>query len=202
MKLYLNFRKSIKLGLKYTALCLVTYAVCNASTLYSFTATTSASSGSPSHIESFQLEVDNFLAVDSGLIPVLGSDPALRSCAACLDSSTVPALNFLRGSDSDLIQFADLDGTTRAYFFPLESLTSVGDYNTLPGVNVNVATLTVSQGSQPAVPEPSTFALLTTSLALIAVGIRRHRTQMRQRLSSTGEIALAGMQKFDVPCTS
>jgi hypothetical protein len=142
------------------------FAACSAhaSILYEFTATTSPAPGSPSHLEFFQLELPDFLSISSGgpLISFFENDPAVISCIACTDPS-VPALHFLRGPDGDMIQFADADGTTRLYTFPLNALSNIGTYSTLPGINVNLGALDVAS-----VPEPSTAGLLRIGTLAIA----------------------------------
>jgi hypothetical protein len=80
----------------------------------------------------------------------------------------------LRSSDSDMIQFADADNTTRLYTFPLNALSNIGTYSTLPGINVNLGALDVAS-----VPEPSTASLLvmigTSAIAWFLYNLRRTR---------------------------
>lgn len=141
----------------------------HASVIYTFTATTRATMGSPAHQETFRLETPDFLPLvtNSPLISLLETDPTVTQCTPCKDAP-VPALHFLRGSTSDLIQFADEDGTTRLFTFPFESLSNVGSYSTLWGINVERGELTVAN-----TPEPSTFALLSAGAALVALRLRR-----------------------------
>ncbi|MCC6590558.1 MAG: PEP-CTERM sorting domain-containing protein [Bryobacterales bacterium] len=154
--------------LPYVAIALFT-TTAHASVIYTFTATTRASFGSPSHQETFRLETPGFipLVTNGPLISLLETDPAVTKCTPCKDAP-VPALHFLRGSTSDLIQFADEDGATRLFTFPFESLSNAGSYSTLWGINVERGELTVAN-----TPEPSTFALLATGAALLA--FRRQR---------------------------
>jgi hypothetical protein len=79
----------------------------------------------------------------------------------------------LRGPDSDLMQFADADSTTRLYTFPLNALSNIGTYSTLPGINVNLGALGVAP-----VPEPSTASLVmigTSAIAWFLYNLRRPR---------------------------
>lgn len=140
-----------------------------ASTIYSFNATTRAVLGSPAHQESFQLQAPAYLPLSSGgpLISFQSDDPAMLSCVSC-KTPPVLAVHFLRGSDSDMIQFADLDGTTRLYSFPLNALSAGGAYRTLPGFNVNVGEVTVTSA-----PEPSTIALLGMGALVLLAKLRR-----------------------------
>ena len=157
-----------------TALC---FAACSAhaSIIYEFTATTSPAPGSLSHLEFFQLELPGFLPISTGgpVISFFENDPAVISCIACTNSP-VPAPHFLRSSDSDMIQFADADNTTRLYTFPLNALSNIGTYSTLPGINVNLGALDVAS-----VPEPSTASLLvmigTSAIAWFLYNLRRTR---------------------------
>lgn len=154
--------------LQCLALALLT-TTAQASVIYTFTATTRASLGSPSHQETFRLETGDFLPLVTGgpLISLLETDPSVQQCSPC-ENPPVPALHFLRSGDSDLVQFADEDGTTRLFRFPFETLSSAGSYSTLWGINVESGQLTVAN-----TPEPSTFALLAVGAALISVRIRR-----------------------------
>jgi len=92
-------------------LCSATYTAHAAPVLYTFTATTEASLGSPLHLEQFQFEAPDFLplVLNVGVLSYLRSDPALIACGACTDP-LVPALHFLRTDTSDLVQFRDADG--------------------------------------------------------------------------------------------
>ena len=154
-----------------TILFSATYTAHAAPVLYTFTATTRASLGSPSHLEQFQLQTPDFLplVLNGGVLSYLRSDPALISCVACTDPP-VPTLHFLRTDTSDMVQFRDADGTLRAYFFPANSLSNPGRYDTLPGINVAVGNLVVGE-----VPEPSTMALVIAGASALA-SRRRRRT--------------------------
>lgn len=159
------------------ALSLAACAAYGSPVLYTFTATTRATLGSPAHTEAFQLRLPEYLPVAEGspLISFLRTDPAVLSCTACTNAP-VPALHFLRSGGSDLVQFADEDGTTRLYMFPLLALTSAGTHDTLPGINVAVGALTVAP-----VPEPSTTAMLVIGLAALALGARGRRSIIASR---------------------
>jgi hypothetical protein len=126
-----------------------------------------ATAGSPAHLEQFQLTTPDFLPVDSGLVSYMRDDPAVMSCIACADPP-VPALHFLRGPTSDLVQFRDADGILRVYFFAVDALTNPGMHDTNPGINVNVGNLKVAQ-----TPEPSTSILMLAGLSLAARRVRR-----------------------------
>jgi len=154
-------------------LSLVTCAAIATPVQYTFSATT----GSPSHTESFDLVLPDFLAlVQNGpLISFLSDDPTLRSCIACV-APPVPSLHFLRSTTNDLIQFVDEDGTTRLYTFPLNVLSTVGRWETLPGINVNRGAVVVS-----APPEPATFGMLLIAAAAFAALYRRRRTSLDSR---------------------
>jgi hypothetical protein len=128
--------------------------------------------GSPAHLETFQLELADYLPVTSGGGPIsfMSNDPAVEVCTPC-NSSPVPALHFLRGSSSELIQFADLDGTTRLYEFPLPALSEAGSYHTLPGINTNQGDLAVVATT----PEPSTMGLFAAGIAALVWRSRRRK---------------------------
>jgi hypothetical protein len=140
--------------------------------LYTFTATTQPTQGSPSHLEQFQLMAPDFLPLvtNGDVISFLRSDPAIISCVACTDPP-VPTLHFLRSDTSDLVQFRDADGILRPYFFSPSALSNPGTHDTLPGINVNVGKLIVSE-----IPEPSTTALLGGGLATLALLLRRRNS--------------------------
>jgi len=150
-------------------LSLVSCAAIATPVQYTFTATTRASLGSPSHTEAFDLVLPDFMPlVQNGpVISFLSDDPALRSCVACVVPS-VPALHFLRSTTNDLIQFVDEDGTNRLYMFPLNVLSTVGRWDTLSGINVNRGTVVVS-----ATPEPATIGMLLIAAAVFAALYRR-----------------------------
>jgi hypothetical protein len=150
-------------------LCSATYTAHAAPVLYTFTATTGATLGSPSHLEQFQLEAPDFLplVLNDGVLSYLRSDPVLISCVACTDPP-VPTLHFLRTDTSDLVQFRDADGVLRPYFFPANSLSDTGSYDTLPGINVAVGKLVVAE-----TPEPSTMVLVIAGAATLALRLRR-----------------------------
>jgi hypothetical protein len=156
-------------------LCSATYTAHATPVLYTFTATTRATLGSPSHLEQFQLEAPDFLplVLNGAVMSFLRSDPALISCVACTDPP-VPTLHFLRSDTSDLVQFRDADGILRPYFFPANSLSSPGSYNTLPGINVAVGKLVVAE-----TPEPSTMALVISGAATLALRLRRRTPRIR-----------------------
>ena len=139
--------------------------------LYTFTATTQAAMGSPSHTEQFQLATPGFLplVLNGEVLSFLRSDPALISCIACAEPP-VPTLHFLRSDSSDLVQFSDADGILRPYFFPPNALSSPGTYDTLPGINVNAGQLVVAEA-----PEPSTMLLVVMGAAPFAFRRRRAR---------------------------
>ncbi len=150
------------------ALCFAASAAYGSPVLYTFTGTTLGTSGSPSHAQVFQLTVPDFLPVvlNGPVIPFLSTDPAVNSCVPC-NSPPIPALHFLRGADSDLIQFHDEDNTNYLYSFAENTFSNAGTYHTLPGINVNTGTLTISE-----VPEPSTVGVLIIGLSTIAFGLR------------------------------
>jgi hypothetical protein len=169
MKLTTSIRARL---LPYAAVLFsATYTAHAAPVLYTFTATTRDSLGSPSHLEQFQLQAPDFLplVLNGDVLSFLRSDPALISCVACTDPP-VPTLHFLRGDTSDLVQFRDADGTLRLYFFPANSLSNVGTYDTLPGINVEVGNIVVAE-----IPEPSTMALVIAGAGALALR-RRCRT--------------------------
>jgi hypothetical protein len=150
-------------------LCSATCTAHAAPVLYTFTAITPATLGSPSHLEQFQLEAPRFLplVLNGDVLSFLRSDPPLISCVACTDPP-VPTLHFLRADTSDLVQFRDADGTLRPYFFSANSLSNPGSYDTLPGINAAVGKLVVSE-----TPEPSTIALVIAGAATLALRLRR-----------------------------
>lgn len=153
------------------ALCLATCAAYGSPVVYSFTGTAPAQPGSPSHAEVFQLTLPDFLPVDLNGPPVqfVSTDPGVNSCVPC-QPSPITALVFLRSASSDLVQFLDENGTTYPYFFPANTLTQVGYYQTLPGFNVNAGTLEVGAEA----PEPSTMAFLAMGLGAVGL-VRRIR---------------------------
>jgi hypothetical protein len=155
-------------------LCLVVCAGNGAPVLYTFTATTRSTMGSPAHLEQFKLDLPDFLplVMDGTVIPFQSDDPAVISCIACANPPT-GALLFLRSSTGDIIQFRDADGILRPYFFSPSALSSVGTYSTLPGINVNVGSLAVSQ-----IPEPSTAGLVGVALAAALHRWRRKRSRV------------------------
>jgi hypothetical protein len=160
------------------ALCFATYTAYGAPILYTFTATTRATVGSPSHLEQFQLIAPDFLplVLNGPLISFLRDDSALLSCVACADPP-IAALHFLRSDTSDLVQFRDADGILRPYFFAPDALSQLGTHDTLPGINVNIGRVVVSE-----VPEPRTTGLLLTGAAALALRLRRRR-RIAQRCS-------------------
>src|SRR5262245_5422642 len=91
--------------LKCCAATFLAVSAAHASVIYTFTANTRPSLGSPSHPESFQLELTDFLPVSNGgpVISFFRTGPEVTSCVACT-TGAVQALHFLRTSDSDLIQ--------------------------------------------------------------------------------------------------
>ena len=74
--------------------------------------------------------------LDGGTLPVVSNDPIVLSCVPC-EAPPLPALDFLRGSSGDIIQFEDANGTGYVYFFRVNSLLSLGTHNTQPGMNVH-----------------------------------------------------------------
>jgi hypothetical protein len=109
------------------------------------------------------------LVLNGEVISFLRDDPALLSCIACTDPP-IPTLHFLRSDNSDLVQFRDADGILRPYFFPPSVLSQLGIYDTLPGINVNVGKIVVSE-----VPEPSTAGLVLAGAALVTLRLKRRR---------------------------
>jgi len=175
MKMTTNTKRLATLVKCCAALC---FAACSAhaSIIYTFTATTSPAPSSPPHSEVFQLQLPDFLSISSSgpVISFFENDPAVISCVACANPP-VPAFHFLRGPDSDMIQFADADNTTRLYTFPLNALSNIGTYSTLAGINVNRGALAVAS-----VPEPSTASLLMIGTSAIAWCLyTRRRTRAR-----------------------
>jgi hypothetical protein len=143
--------------------------------LYSFTATTSAPIGSPSHTEAFEFVAPDFLPVvlNGPVISVMKTDPAMLSCVACVDPP-IPAVHFLRGGAGDSIQFQDADHISRFFLFQPDALSTMGTHSTQPGINVAVGTLTVSAApAQSDAPEPSTWTMLGIGFAGLAIGVRR-----------------------------
>ncbi len=128
------------------------------------------------HLEQFELTTPDFLPVlDNGpVLSFLASDPGLLSCVACTDPP-VPTLHFLRSATSDLVQFRDTDGILRPYFFPVNALSSPGTYQTLPGINVAVGTLVVSQ-----TPEPSTLWMAIAGGLLLVFGMRKPKRSLER----------------------
>ena len=108
---------------------------------------------------SWKLRISCRLCLNGTVMSFLSSDPALISCVACTDPP-VPTLHFLRSDTSDLVQFRDADGILSPYFFPANSLSSPGSYNTLPGINVAIGKLVVAE-----TPEPSTMGLVIAGAA-------------------------------------
>ena len=71
MRTAINFAAAMKCG---ALLCFAGYAVHASPILYTFTATTQASLGSPGHTQTFQMIAPDFLPVDGGnLISFLAS---------------------------------------------------------------------------------------------------------------------------------
>ena len=167
MKILTTVRVRLLIGC--AVLFSATYTAHAAPILYTFTATTPATLGSPSHLEQFQLEAPDFLplVLNGDVLSFLSSDPALISCIACADPP-VPTLHFLRTDTSDLVQFRDADGILRPYFFPANSLSHPGSYDTLPGINVAVGKLVVTE-----TPEPATMVLVLAGAATLASRLRR-----------------------------
>ena len=158
--------------LKYCAvLCLAVCTADGAPVLYTFMATTRSTMGSPAHLEQFKLALPDYLSLvtDGPVITFQSDDPAVISCTACANPPT-GALHFLRSSIGDMIQFRDADGILRPYFFSQNVLSSAGTYSTLPGINVNVGELAVSQ-----IPEPSTAGLVGVALTAVVGRWRRSR---------------------------
>ena len=151
------------------AFCFATLAAYGSPIVYTFTGTAPARPGAPSHPQVFQLNLPDFLPAvfADPLVPFLSTDPALRSCVPCAQPP-VPALVFLRGSASDLVQFLDENGTTYPYFFPANSLVEVGTHYTIAGINVNPGVLEVAQ-----TPEASTAGFFIIGLTAVGVGLRR-----------------------------
>jgi hypothetical protein len=167
MKLKPNLRASL---IKCSAvLCFAACTAHAAPVLYTFTATTQATLGSSSHLEQFQLIAPDFLPLDLNgtLISFLRDDPALISCVACTNPPT-PTLYFLRSESSDLVQFRDADGILRPYFFQPNALSQPGVHDTLPGINVAVGKLEVSE-----IPEPSAAGLVLTGVAIVTFRLWR-----------------------------
>jgi hypothetical protein len=179
MKLKTNLRARL---VKCCALLSFTaFTAYGAPVLYTFTATTRATLNSPSHLEQFQLIAPDFLPLVSNgaLISLLRDDPALISCVACTDPP-IPTLHFLRNDSSDLVQFSDADRILRPYFFSPNALSHPGIHDTLPGINVAVGKLVVSE-----VPEPSTSGLVLTGVAIVAFRLRGPALAVLASLSCT-----------------
>lgn len=172
-------RTTSKRLLKYCAtVCLGAYAAYGSPILYTFSATTKPTLGSPAHPEFFRLVMPDFLPVVTGgpVVSLLTSDPGVISCTPCRQPP-VKALHFLSSITFDSIQFQDSDGVGRFYMFPANALSSLGTFNTQPGINVNVGKLVVSS-----VPEPSTIGMLAAGItALLAAGAARRRLRRRDR---------------------
>jgi hypothetical protein len=119
----------------------------------------------------FQLTLPDFLPVvlNGPVITFLSTDPEVNSCVPC-NSPPVPALAFLRSAGSDLVQFADQNGTNYPYFFPENALSNAGVFQTLPGINVNTGSLVIT-----AIPEPSTAGVFVLGLSAIALYLRLRR---------------------------
>jgi len=146
-------------------LCFATVTAYGAPMLYNFSGTTIPGGGSPSHVQSFHLAVPDFLptVLDGGPLPVVSNDPIVLTCVPC-EAPPLPALYFLRGSSGDIIQFEDANGTGYVYFFPVNSLSSLGTHATQPGINVNRGTLVVT-----ATPEASTIWSLLLGIGAISL---------------------------------
>jgi hypothetical protein len=130
--------------------------------LYTFSGTTVVSP----HSQAFQLLLPDFLPVvlNGPFVSFLSTDGAVLSCVPC-NIPPVPALSFRRAETSlpsDYISFSDIDDVGYDYYFSLGAFSSVGTYQTLPGVNVNTGTLVVA-----AVPEPFTLMLLMIGFGVL-----------------------------------
>ena len=177
MKMQNAWARLAQLG---AVLCLTASAASAAPILYTFTATTKATMGSPSHLEKFELLAPDFLPVvpNGGILSFKSNDPMLLSCEACAAPST-SAVIFLRGTTDDLVQFRDADGILRPYFFPVNALTTAGIHDTKPGFNVAVGRLEVTEV---AAPEPGTVGL---TLSRFFKGGRRGGKVCRLELRET-----------------
>ena len=133
---------------------------------YTFT----GAAAEPSHAQSFQLIVPDFLplVLDGPHLGFLSTDSGMTSCIPC--ESRFTALFFSRQSalgQVDQLQFNDANGTAYVYLFPINAFSNLGTYQTL-GLNGNDGALSVSE-----VPEPSVAALILIGLGIL--GIRRTR---------------------------
>jgi hypothetical protein len=157
--------------------------------LYTFTATTQATLGSPSQLEQSELAAPEFLPLAPGgdLISFLRSDTALLSCLACADPP-IFTLHFLRSEAEDIIQFRDADGILRPYFFAANALGEFGVHNTLPGINVAVGQVIVSN-FQGEVPEPSTIRLVAIGASVMWFALWRRRTGSRRSPAAAAKVA-------------
>jgi len=169
----MKLKISARLLVSCSVLLFATQGAHGAPIVYTFTATTQPTLGSPSHLEKFQLTVPDFLplVLNGDVISFLRSDPALISCVACTDPP-VPTLHFLRSDTSDLVQFSDADGILRPYFFQPNTLSSPGTYDTLSGINVAVGNLVVTE-----TPEPSTMVLIV--MGVVPFAFRLHFLRLR-----------------------
>ena len=184
----LHQKTSCRLVLRGVALLFAAVAAYAGPIHYTFTGTTVGSLDSPSHLQEFELTVPDFLpVVSNGLVAsFLSIDPEVSSCTPCIGPPH-SALIFLRGPDHGLIQFKDMDGINYAYFFSENVLSAPGTRYTLPGVNLNTGTLTVT-----AVPEPSTWSVLMIGLGVLAFGVHLRA----RRLPATKLGTLSGVSRL------
>lgn len=152
-------------------LCLAAGVSSASPVLYTFTATTRATLNSPAHLEMFRLQLPDFMPVVEGgpLVSFFRTSPEVLACVAC-QTTSIPVLHFLRGATSDLVQFADDDGTTRLFTFSFGALSDFGTHSTLAGINVERGTLVVAP-----VPEPSTLALFLLGISALAGSLYARR---------------------------
>lgn len=101
----------------------------------------------------------------SSITQVLASQ--LSSCANCVNSTTIPAVEF-RPNDiiGDAIGFIDVNQVENFYRFPFGALTTPGTYSAFPAFNPGTLTVTV-------VPEPGTMLLVGSGIVGLIGSMKR-----------------------------